>query len=95
MYVIVKEREDTRTPSPQLSQLASPDFETLIILRQVKKVAGRIDKALEEVEDLDEDLTWNINRFIKGALITAPVLIQTKRDLNRTPTTLYLYLFAW
>lgn len=47
-------------------------------------MADCIDDALEEIEGLDEDLLWNINRFVKGALITASELIQTKRDLSRT-----------
>jgi hypothetical protein len=82
---IVKEREAAvRTPSPQPSLQASSDFETPVTLRQINKVADRIGEALQEMEDLDEDFSWDINRFIRGSLTTAAELVQVKRDLSRT-----------
>jgi hypothetical protein len=81
---IIKEREAIRTPSPQPSAHNSSDFETPATLRQINKVANRIGEAIQEMEDLDEDFSWDINRFICGSLITASELIQTKRDLSPT-----------
>ncbi|KAI6778341.1 transposase [Emericellopsis cladophorae] len=82
----VEEREAAlRTPSPQPSLLASSDFETPVTLRQINKVANRIGEALHEIDDdLDNDFSWDIDRFIRGALTTAAELVQVKRDLSRT-----------
>ena len=38
----------------------------------------------EEEELLDPDFSYNIGRFIRGALSLATELVQVKRDLART-----------
>lgn len=81
---IMKEREAIRTPSPQPSWQASSDFETPITLRHMNKVADKIDEALYEEGLSDDELSYNLSRFIRGSLINAAELIQTKRDLGRT-----------
>jgi hypothetical protein len=78
------EEEADRTPSPPPEAFSS-QFGTPITLRQINKVANRIEEALKDPEmDIPDTLSNNISRFVKGSLISATELIQVKRDLGRT-----------
>jgi hypothetical protein len=73
-----------QTPSPRASVgPISSDFETPITLRQINKVASKLDNILQE-EEFDDEFSYNLGRFIRGSLIAATELVQTKRDLSRT-----------
>jgi hypothetical protein len=74
--------EANQSPSPPPEALSS-QFRTLITLRQINKVANRIEEALKNPEiDLPPTLYNNIGRFVKGSLISTTKLIQVKRDLG-------------
>ncbi|KID93241.1 transposase, partial [Metarhizium majus ARSEF 297] len=77
-------RAEQRTPSPPASIHGSSDFETPTTLRQIHKVADRLQEVIEEDTTLEPEFTYNIGRFIRGSLIAATELIQIKRDLGRT-----------
>ncbi|KID81501.1 transposase, partial [Metarhizium majus ARSEF 297] len=72
----------TPSPPPYLYH-SSSDFETPTTLRQINKVANRLEEVLEDTS-FEPEFTYNISRFIRGSLIAATELIQTKRDLGRT-----------
>ncbi|KHO01873.1 transposase [Metarhizium album ARSEF 1941] len=75
----------TSTPSPPpLYHNNSSDFETPTTLRQINKVANKLGEVLEDDTSLEPEFARNISRFIRGSLIAATELIQTKRDLGRT-----------
>ncbi|KJK73638.1 hypothetical protein H634G_11103 [Metarhizium anisopliae BRIP 53293] len=74
-----------RTPSPAATEPhGSSDFETPMTLRQINKVADKLDYTLQQDDSIDPEFSYNIGRFIRGSLIAATELIQTKRDLGRT-----------
>ena len=76
------EEEADRTPNPPPKAFLS-QFRTPITLRQINKVANRIEEALKDPEmDIPHTLFNNICRFVKGSLISATKLIQVKRDLG-------------
>jgi hypothetical protein len=74
----------TPTPPPIDPELHSSPFSTPLTLRQMNKVADKIESVIQEDQDLDPVFADNINRFIRGGLSLATELIQTKRDLGRT-----------
>ncbi|KZZ96070.1 transposase [Moelleriella libera RCEF 2490] len=80
----IASRSAIRTPSPDNYQHSSSDFETPTTLRQMNKVADRLDQYLQDDDSLEPEFAYNIGRFIRGSLINATELIQTKRDLGRT-----------
>ena len=55
-----------------------------LTLRQMNKVADKLEEFLEEDQHLNPEFAHDIGRFIRGSLISATVLLQTKRDLGRT-----------
>ena len=73
----------TPTPPPNSGSHSSP-FETPLTLRQINKVAARLDTVLGEDESLDPNFSHDLGRFIRGSLSLATELVQTKRDLGRT-----------
>lgn len=77
------ERQPEKTPSPPL-QSSSPPNSTPSTLRQMNRLSQRIEKAVQEDQSLEPALRQNISRFLKGSLINATELLQTKRDLGRT-----------
>jgi hypothetical protein len=83
----MKDRLPERTPSPDPSRMAHPQsspFTTPLTLRQINKVADQLESVLEQDQDLNPTLTYNISRFIRGSLSLAAELVQAKRDLGRT-----------
>jgi hypothetical protein len=83
---ILEARQAKKTPSPPSSSggLHSSPFATPLTLRQINKVADKLENILQEDEDLDPDFTYDLGRFIRGSLSLATELVQTKRDLGRT-----------
>ncbi|OAQ57289.2 DDE superfamily endonuclease [Pochonia chlamydosporia 170] len=83
---ILEERQAKKTPSPPSSTggLHSSPFSTPLTLRQMNKVADKLEDFLEEDQHLDPEFAHDIGRFIRGSLISATELLQTKRDLGRT-----------
>lgn len=77
-------RQAKRTPTPPNSEPNSSEFETPLTLRQINKVADKLEVALEEDESLDPSFAHVVGRFIRGSLSLATELVQTKRDLGRT-----------
>ena len=73
----------TPTPPPNSEPHSSP-FRTPLTLRQINKVAEKLEIVLEEDESLDPDFSHDLSRFIRGSLSLATELVQTKRDLGRT-----------
>ncbi|KJZ70465.1 hypothetical protein HIM_10137 [Hirsutella minnesotensis 3608] len=73
----------TPTPPPNSGPHSSP-FETPLTLRQINKVADKLEMVLEDDESLDPDFSHDLSRFIRGSLSLATELVQTKRDLGRT-----------
>ncbi|KAM4060248.1 DDE superfamily endonuclease [Hirsutella rhossiliensis] len=73
----------TPTPPPNSGPHSSP-FETPLTLRQINKVADKLDLVLEDDKSLDPDFSHDLSRFIRGSLSLATELVQTKRDLGRT-----------
>ena len=84
---VVEARAPKRTPNPPPHPIDcdhSSPFNTPITLRQLNKVANNLEIAIGEEEGVDEERAADIQRFIRGSLINATELIQTKRDLHRT-----------
>ncbi|KJZ69829.1 hypothetical protein HIM_10782 [Hirsutella minnesotensis 3608] len=82
---VLQARQMHRTPSPPLgSGPSSSPFETPLTLRQMNKVADRLETSLREDDGLTFDLRRDLGRFIRGSLSLATELVQTKRDLGRT-----------
>ncbi|KJZ70720.1 hypothetical protein HIM_09904 [Hirsutella minnesotensis 3608] len=82
---VLQSRQMHRTPSPPLrSGPSSSPFETPLTLRQMNKVADRLETSLREDDGLNSDLRRDLGRFIWGSLSLATELVQTKRDLGRT-----------
>jgi hypothetical protein len=77
-------RAPAKTPSPDPEWHGSSDFETPTTLRQINKVANKLGNFIQEDEEIDDELRYNLDRFIRGALISATELVQTKKDLSRT-----------
>ena len=50
----------------------------------MNKVADKLQTVLREDEDLEPEFADDLSRFIRGSLINATELVQTKRDLGRT-----------
>ncbi|KJZ68936.1 hypothetical protein HIM_11679 [Hirsutella minnesotensis 3608] len=73
----------TPTPPPNSGPHSSP-FETPLTLRQINKVADKLEIVLEDDESLDPDFSHDLSRFIRGSLSLATELVQTKRDLGQT-----------
>lgn len=73
-----------KTPSPP-PQLSSSVEGTPFTLRQFNKIAGRISGSLNDPSlGLSPNQAIRLTRFIKGSLVVANELVQTKRDLGRT-----------
>jgi hypothetical protein len=82
---LIEERQPQRTPTPPLpSELQSSPFSTPITLRQMNKVASKLEDIIDQQEGLDPELVGDISRFIRGSLANSTELIQVKRDLGRT-----------
>jgi hypothetical protein len=83
---ILAARQAQKTPTPPSSSGGpqSSPFNTPLTLRQMNKVANKLDAVLQEDEDLNPEFANNLSRFIRGSLINVTELIQTKRDLQRT-----------
>ena len=83
---ILEERQAKKTPSPPSSSggLHSSPFSTPLTLRKMNKVADKLEDFLEEDQHLDPEFAHDIGRFIRGSLISATELLQTKRDLGTT-----------
>ena len=83
---ILEERQAKKTPSPPSSSggMRSSPFSTPLTLRQMNKVADKLEDVLQEDRDLDPEFAHDISRFIRGSLVSATELLQTKRDLGRT-----------
>ena len=78
----VQAREAERTPTPPPANYASSSpFNTPVTLRQMNKVADNLRDAQFE---LSPGKGCDLNRFIRGSLITATELIQVKWDFGRT-----------
>jgi hypothetical protein len=71
------------TTPPPTNQLSSP-FDTPYTLRQLKKVATKIDDLQDAIGELQPALKSEMDRFIRGALVQSTELRQTMRDLSRT-----------
>lgn len=88
---ILEERQAKRTPSPPRTRedqpteaLMSSPFTTPLTLRQMNKVADKLETTLHEDQNLDPEFAGDLSRFIRGSLTNVTELIQTKRDLART-----------
>ena len=83
---ILEERQAKKTPSPPTSSggIRSSPFSTPLTLRQMNKVADKLEDVLHEDQDLDAEFAHDVGRFIRGSLVNATELLQTKRDLGRT-----------
>lgn len=80
-------RAPVRTPSPTPSNprfQSSSNFSTPVTLRQINKVARKVSDFIEECSEVDEEFSYDLGRFMRGSLILATELVQTKRDLSRT-----------
>ncbi len=79
-------RVTTFTPSPPSSTrgLQSSPFNTPLTLRQIDKVADKLEEAIKETEGLAEEAIQTTQRLVRGAKSIAAELIQVKRDLGRT-----------
>ncbi|OWT42926.1 transposase [Pochonia chlamydosporia 170] len=76
----VVEKEADRTPSPPPAA-SSSQFLTPLTLRQINKVADRIEDTLKGSDiNLSPGLTHNISRFIRGSLINATELVQGNEE---------------
>ncbi|KAH8158543.1 hypothetical protein CIB48_g9710 [Xylaria polymorpha] len=72
-------------PHPPLPQPASsPLQQTPVTVRHVNKAAAHILDALIDTDDIDPELAIAMGRFIKGSILNATELLQTKIDLSRT-----------
>jgi hypothetical protein len=76
-------RQPERTPTPP-PQLFSSPFSTPITIRQINKVADKLENTLQEDNTIDPEFAEDISRFIRGSLTNVTELVQTKRDLGRT-----------
>lgn len=85
VLAILQERVAQRTPSPTPDgqESGSSPFSTLMTLRQLNKVAYWLTEDLCD-DDFDDRFRGNLNNFIRGSLIQATELVQTRRDLSRT-----------
>jgi hypothetical protein len=83
---VLESRQAQYTPPPpdRPEEPYSSPFRTPLTLRQINKVANKLGNVLEEDNNLDPDFAHDLDRFIKGSLIAATELVQTKRDLGRT-----------
>ena len=83
---ILEARQAEKTPTPPSSPGGphSSPFVTPVTLRQMNKVASKLETELQGSEELDPEFTYDLDRFIRGSLSLATELIQTKRDLGRT-----------
>jgi hypothetical protein len=83
-----------KTPSPELqmplSQPSSLFSGTPTTYRQINKLAERLEHTVDEFEDLPEPTRDLLGRFIKGSLINAAELLQTRKDLSRTKAAEHL-----
>lgn len=80
-------RVPIKTPSPPpgaVQHSGSSAFSTPVTVRQINKVANKIEKVLDADDDLDPSFRHDISRFLRGSLVNAAELLQTKRDLGRT-----------
>ncbi|KAK4148489.1 hypothetical protein C8A00DRAFT_19691 [Chaetomidium leptoderma] len=80
---VVRDRQARRTPSPPPMPDSSP-FSTPLTLRQINRVAERLEDIMERQDNIDLGFADDLQRFIRGSLITATELVQVKRDLQRT-----------
>ena len=72
------------TTPPPTNQLSSSPFNTPYTLRQLSKVATRIDDLQDARGELQPALKSEMDRFIRGALVQSTELRQTMKDLSRT-----------
>ncbi|KAF5133824.1 hypothetical protein E5D57_004451 [Metarhizium anisopliae] len=72
------------TTPPPTNQLSSSPFNTPYTLRQLSKVATRIDDLQDALGELQPALKSEMDRFIRGALVQSTELRQAMRDLSRT-----------
>ena len=81
--IILEKLRDRRatTPPDQTASQSSP-FPTPLTIRRLNRLGDHILETLPD--DLNTDLTHNIERFIYGARVQATELIQIKNDLSRT-----------
>lgn len=74
-----------RTPSPPAPAPSSSTEATPTTIRQFNKIADRITSSLFDPDlNLAAEDAVRLGRFIKGSLVAANELMQTKRDLGRT-----------
>jgi len=71
-----------KTPSPPQSITSSN--QTPLTLRQLNKVADRIEDLVEATPGLDPTFSRVLGKFVRGSLINATELLQAKDDLDRT-----------
>ena len=69
------------TPPDQTASQSSP-FSTPLTIRRFNRLENHILETLPD--DLDTNLTHNIEKLIYGARVQAAQLIQIKDDLSRT-----------
>lgn len=50
----------------------------------MNKVVDKLEGVLHEDQDLDPEFVHDVSRFIRGSLVNATELLQTKRNLGRT-----------
>jgi hypothetical protein len=87
----LKHRCVQRTPSPlhfgsQNGYLTSSPFSiyTPVTIRQVNKVANKVEKALVDSPAIDDGFKSDVLRLIRSAQSNTAELIQVKKDLGRT-----------
>ncbi|KAM4067613.1 DDE superfamily endonuclease [Hirsutella rhossiliensis] len=71
----------TPTPPPNSGPHSSP-FETPLTLRQINKVADKLDLVLEDDKSLDPDFSHDLSRFIRGSLSLATELAMKNIQLQ-------------
>ena len=58
--------------------------------RQINKLAGRLEATIDEFEDISAPTRELLGRFIKGSLVNAAELLQTRQGLSRTKAAEHL-----
>ena len=78
-------RAVVRTPSPTPYRYhSSSNFSTPTTLRQINKVANKVSDFMGDLPEVDDDFSYELDRFMRGSLILPTELVQVKRDLPRT-----------
>ena len=79
---VATRRPRTPTPPPTLSSSVET---TPVTVRQFNAMADKITNSMSGSDhNLGPDDTTQVKKFIKGSLVAANELLQTKRDLSRT-----------